>query len=199
MFPRIVFALALGSSSATGSLITFDNIATGPISAGYGGLTWNNFAVEDGPANPNSGYEAGVVSPTQAAYNTGGNAASFDSQFGGAEFILVNLSLTAAWEDNLQVVVSGYLNGILTPGDSTTVTLSATTPTLFTFNWFGIDSVHFSASGGTHHPGYAGDGTAFVMDDLQVDAIGTPEPGTMVLMVGVALGYVVKRLLSGRT
>ncbi len=48
-------------------------------------------------------------------------------------------------------VAKGYINGTLVYNQ--TNTLSATAPTLVTFNFFGVDEVDFTASGGTRHPG----------------------------------------------
>ena len=65
--------------------------------------------------------------------------------------------------------VEGFFNGNLTY--SNTYTLSATSGTIINFNYQGVDTVVFSASGGTQHPGYSGDGTFFALDNLNVTII----------------------------
>ncbi len=81
-------------------------------------------------------------------------------------FDLVSADLTAAWNDNLQFVAQGYIKGTLVY--SQTNLLSATAPTLVQFNFYGVDEVVFSSSGGTRYGGYVGSGTQFVLDNLSV-------------------------------
>ena len=85
---------------------------------------------------------------------------------------LLSAYLTAAWNDNLRVELKGY-NGARLIYDNT-YTLSATAPTLITFNYVGVTSVQFISSGGTLHPGYCGSGEHFVMDNVTV----VPTPPT---------------------
>ena len=65
--------------------------------------------------------------------------------------------------------VEGFLNGNLTY--SNTYTLSATAGTMINFNCQGVDTIVISASGGTQHPGYSGNGTFFAMDNLDITVI----------------------------
>ena len=145
----------------TGSpaLITFDDLTgTGlAVPEGYNNLTWNNFyylnpATVGGP----SGYTAGLISAPNVAYNGDGTTAAISAS---APFALVSAYLTAAWKDNLRVELKGY-NGARLIYDNT-YTLSATDPTLITFNYVGVTSVQFISSGGTSHPGYVGNDEHF--------------------------------------
>jgi hypothetical protein len=141
--------------------LTFDTLTAGAVPAGYGGLNWNNFTVLDGvhyTHNP-SGYGAGVVSTNNVAWSTG--AASITN---ASPFNLFSAYVTAAWSDDLQLEAKGYANGVLIYDN--TYTLSVTNHTLINFNYLGVTEVDFTASGGTQHPGYYGNGTQFAMDNV---------------------------------
>jgi hypothetical protein len=187
------YGTALSSNATliveTGSLglITFDSL-TGtelPVPAGYSNFTWNNFYYLDSLTyGVASGYEAGVVSDPNIAYNGYGTNATMTS---AAPFTLVSAYLTAAWLDNLQLEVQGYNGGSLIY--DTTYTLSATTPTLLTFNYSGVTEVQFISSGGTVHSGYGGSGEQFVMDNVSVFIGPTPpfitsQPAPETVLVG---------------
>ncbi len=104
-----------------------------------------------------------MVSPSNIAYNGYGTPAAISA---AVPFDLLSAYLTAAWNDNLRVELKGY-NGATLSYDNT-YTLSATAPTLFTFDCLGVTSVQFISSGGTVHPGYNGSGEHFVMDNVSV-------------------------------
>ena len=150
-------------SSGPGQLATFDDLPGGslPVPAGYCGLTWSNFNYLIAADHPNSGYSAGTVSPPNAAFNPYGTPASIINT---GKVNLVSAYLTAAWNDNLQVLANGYAGATLAYSNS--YTLSATAPTLINFNYLGVSKVDFISSGGTPHPGYSGSGTQFVVDNV---------------------------------
>ncbi len=130
---------------------------------GYNNLNWTNFDYLNSVANRNSGYGAGMVSFAKVAYNPGGAPASISSS---SPFALFSAYLTAAWNDNLQVEVQGYVGTTLIYDNK--YTLSATSPTLIHFNYVGVTSVNFISSGGTPHIGYTGSGKQFAMDNVSV-------------------------------
>jgi subtilase family serine protease len=138
---------------------------TGSIPPGYDALNWSNYYVVNGVLATNTGYHAGVVSPSNVVYNGDGNAAYI---YNNATFNFISAYLTAAWNDNLQVEVLGYLGTETAPAYSNTYTLSATAPTLINFNYLGLSEVYFVSSGGTLHTGYNGSGTEFAMDNMTV-------------------------------
>lgn len=154
---------------------TFDDLTPTsgglPVPNGYRGLIWNNFRYFDAAnysGNP-SGYEAGVVSSNNIAYNYFGASANVTNS---TPFNFISAELTAAWNDNLQVEAQGYVRGVLAYDQ--TYTLSATMPTLIVFDYLGVTEVNFISSGGTAHSGYTGVGTQFVMDNVTVAAAPAP-------------------------
>lgn len=203
-FRSLLFALALlalfASQSFAGTTITFDDINTNggcctPIPNGYNGLNWNNFFALDATASPYSmeGYGAGLVSPPNVAFNGGGSPASITS---GANFTLTSGYFTGAWNDGLNITITGLENG--TPLFNETIVVNSTSPTLETFNWAGINEVDFNSFGGTPNPNYIpfGSGEQFVLDNLTINggAPGVPEPGTLVLFGTGLLGIAGRKL-----
>ena len=147
-------------------VVTFDDLdgADFPlVTNGYSGLNWSNFYALNGVTQSNSGYQPGVISASNVAYNGYGTEATLSQS---SPFNLVSAYLTAAWYDNLQVELKGYVSGFLLY--DSTYTLSATTPTNILFNYLGVTEVDFFSSGGTPHYGYGGDGTQFVVDNMIV-------------------------------
>jgi hypothetical protein len=110
-----------------------------------------------------SGYNAGVVSISNIAYNAYGSPASISNSI---PFNLISAYLTAVWYDNLQVEAKGYIGTALVYDN--TYFLNATSPTLINFGYAGITEVVFISSGGTAHPGYSGGGTHFAVDNMLV-------------------------------
>ena len=185
----LVFALASGATTVRAQLITFDDLpdtTSAAIPNGYNGLTWHSFHTLDPVltygSHPN-GYQAGLVSPDNVAYDSGGSSASITSAL---PFDFTSAYLTAAWNDNLQVEVMGYVGTSLTY--DSTYTLSATAPTRINFNYLGVDEVYFNPDGGTPHPGYNGTGEQFAMDNLTL-AVPEPFPGTLVMSGATLLLY----------
>ena len=111
------------------------------IPDGYAGLTWSNLYILNGigfeQSNP-SGYAAGSVSVSNVVFNGDGNAASITS---GLAFNFISAYPTAAWNDSLQLEVLGLPGSTMTY--SNIYTLSATSPTLINFNYFGVDEIYF--------------------------------------------------------
>ncbi len=160
--------LTIYPTSST-SLITFDDLTVTTnglnIPAGYQGLNWNNFGYWDGATNVGnpSGYPAATISPPNVAYNWSGNSGSITS---AQPFNFVSAYMTAAWRDNLQVEVLGFVDASLTY--SNLYTLSATAPTLINFNYLGVNEVYFNSYGGTPHPGDSSSAEHFAMDNVTI-------------------------------
>ena len=154
----------------------FDGLACSPdsvpIANGTGGLNWGTFGCWAGAAQqPVSGYAAGTTSAPNIAFNNGEAPATLTRTDGG-RFSLTSAQFTAAWHDGLMVRVSGArASGPFVQMD---FPVNADAPTLMDLSVFAdVDSVTFSSSGGTPHPGYDLVGTWFVMDDLKY-VLGAP-------------------------
>jgi hypothetical protein len=179
-------SLAFTASSAGAVTINFDDLGNGAsISPGYNGFSWSNFfalnAVQfanDGP----SGYTNGNVSPSNVAYNGFANPASFYASNQANDFTLNSFYLTGAWNNGLSVLVQAFDNGNLV--NSTTLIVSTLSPTLFTLNWSGIDSVLFTSFGGIS-AGYRGAGAHFALDNLTVNGAvsAVPVPAALPLLL----------------
>lgn len=165
--------------SADTITLTFDDLDplwsnNYPIYNGYAGLNWYNFSsmyvASQFSAQSLNGYYTGMVSPYFIAYNQDGGPAEFGSD---TPFKFVSVYLTAAWQSDLQITVEGFLGGTLLY--SQTVQVPATVPTLFTFNYNGVDRVRFTSSGTTPQWPDMGDGTQFAMDNLTLGAAGSTD------------------------
>jgi hypothetical protein len=188
-FPVLVaLALAAGTAGPARAdiVLGFDNLtdtASGlPVPQQYGGanFSWSNFYyINSAEFNANngspSGFGFGTVSAPAVAYNFNGTAATLSST---SPFNLISGYFTGAWNDNLMLNVQAT-----TGGYNVNQALSATAPTLVTFNFFGVTSVTFMSSGGTKHAGFNGNGTQFVMDNLDLSLLGSsiPEPSPLAL------------------
>ena len=151
-----------GSGSGQGTIITFDDRPADisvPIENGYAGLNWNDFYVINSGDLPGTGYETGVVTQPNAAYNGWANPASFNS---ANLFTLTSGDFTAAWYDE-RVTVNGVLNGVVE--DTATFNINTQSPTLETFNWSGINEVDFTSNGGSQ----------FVLDNLTLNGGAAPQ------------------------
>ena len=198
---------------APAQTLNFDDLSTSPPSAtdpycpvpllppGYHGFNWDNFYVIKGSQyfdpylNLNtycigpSGYNTGVVSKENVAFNGYGDPASVSS---ANPFTFNSVYMTAAWNNGLNVEVDGYHGATLLYQQFLVVNTYG--PTLEVFNWTGVDKVLFTSTGGILQQGYFGGGTNFVLDNLTVSNV-TPEPATLLLLgTGLAgIGGVMRR------
>ncbi len=185
-----MFVVLLIGSTCKATIITFDDLFdTGGgtlITNRYQGLVWSNFAVGNAvllTANSGlSGFYYGMITPSNVALNAHGDPAEIDST--GTNFNFLSAYLTGAWRSNLNIEIQGF-NGPTMLYD-TTVVVSATSPTLFTFNYLGINHVAFNATGG-QNVGFpaGGDGEVFAMDNFDFEF--APEPSAFLLTAAGAL------------
>jgi hypothetical protein len=199
LLPLAVFSLLFITAISTRSqtVVTFDDL---PSSAGgllitndYQGLGWTNFGVVNAVLQTNlhgvNGAGYGMVSPSNVAVNAFGLPAEIDSP--SSNFNFLSTYLTGAWNSNLNVEVQGFSGATLLY--DTTVVASATSPTLFTFDYLNINGLAFISSGGQSAGFGGGSGEEFVMDNFTFEFI--PEPSSLLLTIlgAVTLWAVVKR------
>ncbi|TFI54540.1 PEP-CTERM sorting domain-containing protein [Mastigocladus laminosus UU774] len=178
------FAVVVGviqTKQAQAVTVTFDDLPgdQNTISNGYAGLNWENFYDLDTTSFTPSGYVNGTVSPKNVAYNGFANPAVISTVDDVFDFN--STYLTAAWNNDLTVLVEGYTGGVLGEKKySQTVVVSTETPTLFTFDFVGIDYLKFTSSGG-NNAGYSGRGAHFVIDNFTFNKNNkaVPEPLTI--------------------
>lgn len=172
---------------------------------GYHGFNWDNFYVLKGsqyfdpylipPGNTYciapGGYRNGVVSSPNVAFNGDGAPASVSN---ANSFTFNSVYMTAAWNNGLDVLVQGYLNGTLLHSESFVLNTYTFPVRQFVFNWIGVDSVSFTSSDGIHQGNLIGFGEEIAFDNLTVSNV-TPEPATL-LLLGTGLtgiGAVIRR------
>lgn len=175
--------IALGSGGAAqAATLSFDELPPDNgygniISNDYGGLKWDNFYSVNGSTyySPNLGYTNGRVSGQNVAFN--GFEKPSTVSIGSGTFDFNNVYLTAAWNNGLTILVEGFLGGL--SKYSKTVIVDTTAPTLFNFDFLGIDSLKFSSSGGTD-AGLGVGQTHFAMDNFTYNETkSVPEPLTI--------------------
>jgi hypothetical protein len=171
-----------GISPAQATVLTFEDISPRnpdeSIPNGYKGLAWNNFDSFDPVATgvPVSGYQPGTTSGKFVAFNDHGNQASISA---ASPFHFVGGNFTAAWRNGLELTITGLRNGQVE--HTATLTLQTTSYRAVQLDWKDVDALVFSAIGGVN-PSLGGDGTHFVMDDLNI-AGRVPIPCSLVLLL----------------
>lgn len=163
--------------SVSASTLTFDDLPpTGSFSSipsGYGGLNWSSdFWYINRNLHPGSGYDLGTVSGEYSAFNAFDSEVSVDN----GTFTFDSAYFASAWDASQTLHVEGWLAGSqVYVADHTIVN---TGPTFYTFNWT-VDEVRFDSSG-----------TQFVMDDMTINTGAVPDGGSILTLLGLALGFV---------
>ena len=187
----MVFRLSLPCAAA---VVTFDDLVVPRPADGinltnaYQGLIWSNFSVLNAVAFTgllgSNGYYNGMVSVSNVAVNAFGAPAEVDAL--GTNFNFESVYLTGAFNSNLNIEVLGFRSGSLVY--SQLVVASATSATLFTFDYQNIDRLTFDAFGGEDagFPVSQGAGDShFAMDNFTFEFV--PEPSSLLLATAGAL------------
>jgi hypothetical protein len=147
----------------TTETLTFDDLQASrpgdiwaPITNGYGGLQWNNFGVIAGAVG--QGYQAGTVSPPNAAFNVSGSPAEISI----AGTFTLNSAYLTSQINPIQVRVQGYVGTTLAYDNSYAITPAR--PVLVNFNYVGVSRVRFNTD------------NIFVMDNLVISNLMTVLP-----------------------
>lgn len=195
----VIIALAIfGMRSAQATVLTFDDlngIGGGiTIPNGYNGLNWDAVVVINPGVNyyengnlvtfKGSGVINGIVSPPNVAIAgfglTNVGIPAIVSVPNGS-FNFNSVYLTAAYDNDLNILVQGSLNGVTKYSE--TVIVNDASPTDFNFNYLDIDTLTFTSSGGV--PSYSSTGSPlFVLDNFTYNEP-VPEPKTI---LGILVG-----------
>jgi hypothetical protein len=119
----------------------------------YKGLRWTQFryinkayALEK---HPKSGYVTACISEASPYIIWSCKESEVCSGRRDETFTLISLTAYAAWNDNLQLTITGYRNSIQV--NNCTITLLYGKPQRIVFGWKNVDQVIFEPSGGTPH------------------------------------------------
>lgn len=175
-----LLAASLGAAHA--GVVTFEGVSTrAAVPNGYGGLNWSNFYTVNGADSfhVGTGYQHGLVSGTEVAFNSGGNPATVSASSAHG-FDLGDAWFTGAWNDGLQIVASATFEDGTHASKTFLVNTSA--PIDEFFNWNGLASVTFVSSGGKQNFALSGGGTHFALDNLNT-ALAVPEASNAALLL----------------
>jgi len=196
----MILSLGLGSAISTqAAVITFDDLPATELDAipeGYKGLTWgNSFLTNVSYVNkntlPGTGFETGVVSGDYEAFNF----LATTSVISGEQFDFNGAYLTAAWNEGLNIEVTGFLNNLAL--FTKTVVVSTQHAQWFDFDFLGINSLSLRAWGGISTDGTLGN-DFFVMDNFTInESTAVPESSSLALLLlgvaGILLGRKTKK------
>jgi hypothetical protein len=174
-------------STRSQTVVTFDDLpvnGTGRVPLFYQGLEWQQFDYVNAVLNTNvtggvNGYYFGMVSASNVAFNSMGTSGLISSPNLATTFDFLSVYLTGAWNSNLNILIFGYNNS--TELYNTTVVVSATSPTLFTFDYRNINRLIFNTAGGQPAGFSSGSGFEFAMDNFTYVLV--PEPSSLLLTV----------------
>jgi MYXO-CTERM domain-containing protein len=191
----LALTLALAAPGITqADTIDFDDITGAGVPAiadGYAGLDWTSMFTANSSNYPYpSGYIWGNVSLDRVAFTGALVPAGFAS---ATDFSFDSVYLTAAWRDDLNVLVEGYDDGVLV--HSANLVVDVYSPTLFNFTWSSIDQVVFTTSGGMN-VGLHNAGPQLVLDNLSVTPVPEAETWAMLLAGLGGVGLMARRRKS---
>lgn len=179
----LALCAACGIGQAQASVATFDDVTTATqafVPAGYNGLNWFNFAVQDTAAGGPGGFAQAAVSPSYVAFNNNGTMAvvSGPAEQGGGvgDFLFNGAAFTAIYLDGLRIRITGFLDNV--QRYEQTIVVDTLAPQAFRFDWT-VDALYFTADGGVP-AGHGVDAPYFAVDDFRTNE--APEPGVLALL-----------------
>lgn len=180
--------LSFFASFSFAGVIHFDDLSGDPemqIADGYQGFNWNIIGTVSSNDYPVSGFEKGVTSANNAAYNFYGAWSSIDLAVTGT-FDFIGAFFTAGWVEQ-EISFEGWLDGALVYSTADSQVISDASPLWVQLDWTGIDQLFIFTS-------YADIGIGhWVMDDFTatINSASVPEPSGLVLilmgLIGVGL------------
>lgn len=180
------FYLLLCSSLASAAVIDFDDLSGNTfdtIADGYQGFNWTTLGSVNGSEFPGSGYEAGVVSGNNAAFNFFASDVSISLAAEGS-FDFIGAFFTAAWIGDYyhEISFEGWLDGALVYSLDSAIALADDAPTWIQLDWAGIDQLNIYSN-------LAG-WDQWVMDDftVNINSASVPESSGLALMLMGLLG-----------
>lgn len=194
-----VLAIAAFNAHANNSItLNFDDLSPpaqgSSVPQNYAGLFWVGFNVSNvntivvDPASydlPNSGYKNGVITTPNVISTAAIYGSSLYSQ---APITINSFYLTAAWTDNLRVVISSNSNISGNNYEYTVLRVSRNSPTLVELNWTGVTwmSIKGFVDGfDQFHSAALIDNFTYTLGGTTTPAV--PEPSTYA-MLGLGLG-----------
>ena len=136
----------------------------------YQEIQWNgmNYLYKEWvkSSHPKSGYLNAFIANSSSHIAFFKHEGSLSAPSTTDAFNLVSITACAAWNDGLELTITGYRRSIQT--DTHTVILLFDKPQMILLQWESIDKVIFKSSGGTVHPesGGSGSGSQVVLTQL---------------------------------
>jgi len=162
--------------------ITFDDLpshaeALKMIPSTYRGLKWTNLSYADErywkKERPKSGYAAAFTNGCGPHIAFFANEASIAIERPNETFTFVSVTACAAWNDDLQLTITGHRNS--TEINTHTATLLFGQPQLILLQWKNIEKIAFKSFGGTSHPGTGVASPYAVVTQLTIDILNSSE------------------------
>jgi hypothetical protein len=178
--PLVAAFSSILASSLTAATVTFDDITTstsnGVVPSNYSGLNWFGFNwIHVSDQGSPTGYETGTISGSYSAFVFPGSTGTITSP---TPFVFNSLYVTAAWRNDLQILIEAELGGTLV--FQTIINGDPFSANFVSPNILAVDTVRISASGGTS-AGLAANLEHVTIDNFTYNEA-IPEPSSVLLL-----------------